>query len=157
MIMHELEKPSENPPAQEQRLISRPAKVSSAPGRPFLPGVSGNPGGRKPGSGLVSEIRKALKPAAKKTIVSKLIALAAEGNLKAIEILMDRLDGKAVQALDLTFGERPNPGEDAEAFYGRLKLAAAGIVKRYFEAFDPEQTETMRVIIEDSEETINTN
>lgn len=73
-------------------------------------GQSGNPKGRKPKSRAVSEeIRRLLQQRAPSTkrsnlevIVSKLMALAREGDKEAIKYICDRLEGKPAQAVLLT-------------------------------------------------------
>lgn len=76
----------------------------------FQPGQSGNPNGRPKGSNLTRLIKDALEsPSPVKgeprsegeVIVSVLIRKARTGNLKATEILLDRMEGKARQPIEL--------------------------------------------------------
>lgn len=56
----------------------------------FLPGQSGNPTGRTPGSGEVARLRRAIAehvPA----IVDKLVKLAKEGDTQAARLLLERV------------------------------------------------------------------
>jgi hypothetical protein len=63
-------------------------------GRPFKPGQSGNPSGRRKGTVSVAACLKRLlsKPDAEK-ICRKLIEQAKAGDLQAVRLLLDRLDG----------------------------------------------------------------
>ena len=73
---------------------------------PFEPGQSGNPGGRYRGEKLWAD---ALRLAVKRTdgdktklaqIAEKLVDEAVAGNIQAAKEIGDRLDGKAIQALE---------------------------------------------------------
>ena len=63
-------------------------------GRPFQPGQSGNPTGRRKGSvSPTAALRRALTRADADTIAQKLIRLAKGGDPAALKILLDRCDG----------------------------------------------------------------
>ena len=71
---------------------------------PYAPGESGNPEGRRVEFGkfraaldraIAQDDSKALRRSAE-----RLLALAADGDLQAIAMLADRLDGKARQSID---------------------------------------------------------
>jgi hypothetical protein len=76
---------------------------------PFKPGQSGNPQGRPPGSKNLSTILKELleeevdidgeKLPFKTAIIKKLIFKAHRGNLRAIQEIFDRTEGKAKQEI----------------------------------------------------------
>lgn len=67
----------------------------------FIKGESGNPGGRPSGElSITALIDNAVTPQDWAFIFNKLLSMARRGNLKAIEMLMDRRFGKAVQAID---------------------------------------------------------
>ena len=74
----------------------------------FLPGMSGNPAGRPQGAGggpsLLVALRKRLEahPEEVEQIVTTLVSMARSGDLKAIEIVGDRLDGKPTQRSEIT-------------------------------------------------------
>jgi hypothetical protein len=71
----------------------------------FKEGSSGNPNGRpKKGHAITDVIRQMMdeKPEIKKALATKLFELALGGDLAAIRELMDRLEGRALQGLDLT-------------------------------------------------------
>jgi hypothetical protein len=74
-------------------------------GRLFKPGQSGNPNGRPKGSvSLTVELRKQLsaKPELKEEIIDKVIELATAGNLDAIKLAWDRIDGRPKQEVAAT-------------------------------------------------------
>jgi len=78
----------------------------------FLPGVSGNPAGKPPGTRHMSTLlEEAIKRVAEDTgtaedvqIVAALIKKAKTGDIQAIREIWDRIEGKAPQSLDLTTG-----------------------------------------------------
>lgn len=78
--------------------ISRQSPAPSNPipnNKPFAKGVSGNPSGR-PKDVLTHAIREKLTPDQASALADKLMALAMAGDLKALEIVLDRVEGKAV-------------------------------------------------------------
>lgn len=98
----------------------------------FKPGVSGNPKGKPKGARHFSTlIRDAITKVATDTgtsddklIVKALIAKAKEGDLKAVDIVFDRVDGKAEQTINLDGELTVNDGlsqEEKEALLGLLK------------------------------------
>lgn len=69
----------------------------------FVKGVSGNPGGRKPMDVPITDlIDNAVSVSDWQDIIKKLRDMAKRGNLKAVEILMDRRFGKALQKTEMT-------------------------------------------------------
>lgn len=69
----------------------------------FLKGVSGNPGGRpKPPVPVEMLIDKTISETDWQDIITKLMAMAKHGNIRAIEILLDRRFGKPIQKQELT-------------------------------------------------------
>lgn len=98
----------------------------------FKPGVSGNPKGKPKGarhfSTLIKEaIQKVADGDAEPTdilIVRQLAKKAKEGDLKAMDIVFDRVDGKAEQTINLDGELTVNEGltlEEKEALLGLLK------------------------------------
>jgi len=81
----------------------------------FPKGKSGNPNGRPK---KLPEIDKLLADVlgeekdgvtAADAILRKLRAMAAQGNIRAAEILLDRAYGKAKQSTDITLNQIPTP------------------------------------------------
>lgn len=80
----------------------------------FKEGVSGNPAGKPKGirhmSTLLEEaIKKVAEGDAEPAdilIVKKLIEKAKQGNDKSVEMVFDRLEGKAPQKIDVTSNEK---------------------------------------------------
>jgi len=77
----------------------------------FLPGVSGNPSGRGNAPSLVAALRDELgereasgRPALR-AIAARLVEMALSGDIRAIREVLDRLDGKPAQALDIRANE----------------------------------------------------
>jgi len=83
--------------------------------KPFKKGESGNPNGRPKLPDLNEAMVKALlgehgSEDNLKKVLDKITKLALEGNLKAIELLLDRAYGKPKQSIDhSTLGERITP------------------------------------------------
>jgi hypothetical protein len=71
------------------------ANPNPSPATRFKPGNRGGPGGklRDP---LTRAVREAMKAEDLKRVADMLWSFAMSGNLKAIEMLWDRLEGKAV-------------------------------------------------------------
>jgi len=78
----------------------------------WVKGRSGNPRGRpRRGSCLADLLRRELDRAGpagvaqKEAIVNKLVELAFEGDLRAIDMIFDRLEGRPAQRQELTGAE----------------------------------------------------
>ena len=65
------------------------AAKSGTRGRPFQPGRSGNPAGRKPGSGAVGKLRQAIG-ASLPDIIERLQVQALGGDVAAARLLLER-------------------------------------------------------------------
>lgn len=76
---------------------SNPAnrKKSGNPDTQFKPGQSGNPSGR-PKDILTRAVRELVTPEEAKSLAITLLALAHTGDTKAMEMVWNRLEGKAV-------------------------------------------------------------
>jgi hypothetical protein len=68
--------------------------AKKVPGRPFLPGQSGNPNGRPKGTSITSVLRSRLTDEDKIAIADALIRGAKAGEMDKIREVMDRHDGK---------------------------------------------------------------
>jgi hypothetical protein len=71
------------------------ANPRPSPATRFRQGQSGNPGG-KPKDPFLRALRTRLTDEDAATMLDVLIAMAKSGNLKAIEMLWDRLEGRVV-------------------------------------------------------------
>jgi hypothetical protein len=78
----------------------------------YLPGASGNPGGRPKGSvSLVTAIRHELERRQDsgqpgiEAVAARLVDLALDGDIRAVREIGDRLDGKATQSVDVSSSE----------------------------------------------------
>lgn len=108
------------------------AKKQRGPGRPFKPGQSGNPTGRKPGTGLVQQFRQAMAGHMPR-ILKALIDKAAQGDAQAIRIIVDRMvpvPRAAEEPISLPLPAGSSLTEKAEAI---LKAGSEG-------AITPDQT-----------------
>lgn len=79
----------------------------------FVKGESGNPGGRTKGVSITALIDKAISENDWVKIISTLFTKANRGDLKAIEMLMDRRFGKPGQ---------PITGEDGKSLKIKVTL-----------------------------------
>lgn len=70
----------------------------------FVPGKSGNPSGKSRTQWLSDALRMELaqEPARARRIAKKILDLAEEGDLAAANIVLDRLEGKPTQQIDVT-------------------------------------------------------
>ena len=76
--------------------------------KPFEKGVSGNPGGR-PKWKQVTELMKSETNQAKLEImVDKVFDKALEGDMRAVEFIADRLEGKVAQRVEVATNNEPN-------------------------------------------------
>lgn len=81
---------------------------------PFVKGQSGNPAGRKPSQPLITpSLRRMLTDKGRdgltvgEQVAAVLLSLARSGNVEAIKLVLDRVDGKVPNPLDLTSGGAP--------------------------------------------------
>ena len=83
------------------------ANPNPNPATRFLPGQSGNPGGRPKGESFATVLRDLLErehrkaPNWRAAVAVKAIELAAKGDLDAIKWVADRTDGKVRDGLDV--------------------------------------------------------
>jgi hypothetical protein len=76
----------------------------TAPGKKgFVKGVSGNPTGQSRFKMLSDAIKMELlaDPKRARKIADNLLTLAEEGNMQAVALVMDRLEGRAVQSIEV--------------------------------------------------------
>lgn len=91
----------------EQR--EEPKQLGGVTGRGFLPGQSGNPSGRPRTRGLVVALRAKVAEIGKdgRTVEEKLVAvlvdeaLRGKHRLAAVEVIFDRLEGRARQQIEV--------------------------------------------------------
>ena len=86
-------------PAKEE---NQDKPIRDSKGR-FPKGVSGNPTGRPLGArSLTAMLRHRIEeyPERAQEMLDNLINMARAGDLRAVEIIMDRLEGKALQQMD---------------------------------------------------------
>lgn len=77
-----------------------PIKKRRGPGCPWKPGQSGNPFGRPPKElSVTAALQEKLSPG---ELADALISLIRQGDRAAIFYAIDRIDGKARQALEVT-------------------------------------------------------
>jgi hypothetical protein len=89
------------PVAGLQPVSSKPGSHATGKrvvGRPWPKGVSGNPSGKRQGTvSLASALKRELTPANASAIARRLIGMARRGNLQAIKLCFERLDGVALE------------------------------------------------------------
>lgn len=99
--------------AEKQQTISEKKVI----GRPFPPGVSGNPAGRPPKGHSITEMISSMmneQPEIKKAIGTKILALALEGDTTALKMIWQYMDGMPTQNTNLHVDKEPIPilGQD---------------------------------------------
>ncbi len=95
-------------------------------------GVSGNPGGKRRDKIISTQLQLTLTedPRRIRAIVGRLVRLAIDPtedpsvSLRAIQLIMDRLEGKPVQEIDATISEAPVSREEREARILELQAKA---------------------------------
>lgn len=100
--------------AEEGTVVTEIQTENSLVNKPwqFQPGQSGNPNGRpKKGTAITDVLREMLEanPDIKRKLSNKLLELALEGDLAAINILLDRLEGKPNITATLNHRGPPRP------------------------------------------------
>lgn len=87
----------------------RDNNIGGVTGKGFMPGQSGNPGGRPKGKSLTAVLRELLNQIPqgdnkelKEAVVKALIGKALTGDTRALDIIFDRTDGKVSLPLDVT-------------------------------------------------------
>lgn len=130
MKMKKASRAAQKPGVEEQRQNNE-KKVGGVTGKGFLPGQSGNPGGRPKGSvKLSTALQRALAlplpdhsgRTYAEAIAEKLCKEAADGNVAAAKEIADRTEGRSKQTVTFTV----NQGEVAkyEAAIDHLMQAA---------------------------------
>lgn len=112
--------------------MSENTESKQRPDHLWKPGQSGNPAGKPKGARHFSTlIKEAITKVAEDTgtsddkeIVKALVAKAKQGDLKAVDMVLDRVDGKAEQTINLDADVTMNDGltdEQKEALLNLLK------------------------------------
>ncbi|MFT3818319.1 MAG: DUF5681 domain-containing protein [Rubrivivax sp.] len=94
------------------------------PPKPWKPGQSGNPAGRKPGAGKVAALRESIAKHVPE-IVAKLVERALAGDAQAARLLIERVI-PPVKAVELP-APIALPADGSLADQGRAVLGAAGL------------------------------
>lgn len=142
--------------------ITPPAvfSVDTAPkkvvGRPFQRGMSGNPRGRPAGTSLTSVLRKQLTIENRKVLCLRLFEKAAAGDVAALKLIWDRVDGLQKAGFNINLdGDPPMAHESARDYYERQHQKLVDRVQHYYPDFNQEASnQRINVIIEDVDETI---
>ncbi|MBV8500760.1 MAG: hypothetical protein JO006_03485 [Paucibacter sp.] len=92
-------------------------------GKPFTRGTSGNPAGRKPGSGEIGKLRAAIAKHLPE-IIAKQVELALAGDAQAARLLLERVL-PPVKAVELA-APISLPADGSLVDQGRAVLKAAG-------------------------------
>lgn len=114
--------------------ITDDKQVVNRPGQ-FQPGQSGNPNGRPPkGYSITETIRDmmAAKPEIKQALGTKIVGLALAGDINAMRMIWNYMDGMPIQNNVLT-GDKDNPitvdiGSTLSKIYGQARTGSTGKV-----------------------------
>ena len=71
---------------------------------PFVPGQSGNPSGRPKSKPITDELKRLGEAGAYTKVAAKLLELALEGNVKAIQEYISRVEGKLTDKIMVDSG-----------------------------------------------------
>jgi hypothetical protein len=91
----------------------------------WKPGVSGNPGGLEKQKLFRRALRECLSVEEAKEIARKVISMAKAGDLMAVNIVADRLDGKPQQSVEITDDRSTNLAERLEQILAAAQEADA--------------------------------
>jgi hypothetical protein len=89
-------------PSPQERGPDQATKQGENKGHRWQPGESGNPNGRPKKGYSISEMMKEMlgnKPDVKESIGSVIVAKAMEGDMQAIKLVWEYMDGKPKQAI----------------------------------------------------------
>jgi hypothetical protein len=111
--------------AQEQRPYTDGRALSLANLKPFPKGVSGIPGGRPAGQSLTAELRRQLEQGfTMQQIAKALLDKAVSGDIQALRIVFERIDGDVKRAMDLEIkSANADPSKLSDPELARLYLA----------------------------------
>ncbi len=90
-------------------------------------GQSGNPGGQEKTKLFRRALRECLSLEEAKVIARKVIAMAKEGDLMAVNIVADRLDGKPQQSVEISDERSSNLAERFEQILANAASQAAAV------------------------------
>ena len=75
--------------------------------KPFEKGVSGNPSGRPKWKHVTEVMKQELDEDKLISMVHMVYDLAMEGNMRAVEFIADRLEGKVAQRVEVSTNDQP--------------------------------------------------
>jgi len=115
---------------ENEQIKSANTEVKQRPAHLFKPGQSGNPKGKPKGARHFSTlIKEAIQKVADgedepadRLIVKQLVDKAKQGDLQAIDRVLDRVDGKAEQTINLDAEVTTNDGLTQEEKQALLNL-----------------------------------
>jgi hypothetical protein len=84
--------------------------------KPFKKGTSGNPGGRPKTKFITDWLKHPDREKDMVKMLKKTMKLAISGNMRAVEYITDRTEGKAKSYLDMAIESNPNKDEPIKVF-----------------------------------------
>jgi hypothetical protein len=128
-------------------------RVGGITGKGWVKGVSGHPGGRsKSTASIVSALRRRVDRAEADRLADTLLSMAAGGDIAALRLAIEHLDGKPTSKLDLSLVEAavPKSNELPGDFYERLVGEVEVRVGQCFPGWSPPSpVTTVEVIYRD--------
>jgi hypothetical protein len=129
------------------------ARAKRVIGRPFPKGTSGNPGGR-PKKRLIDEVLEELllrdDSAVAQTVAAALLKKAKRGDVKAIQLLAERVQGKPRQAVQLT-GAYGGPIELRDVTREQVRERILELTKKISASADPTMVESLKQALDEGE------
>ena len=93
----------------------------------WKPGISGNPGGRAKTKLFQQAMRDVMTLSEAKAVALKVLQMAKAGDLMAVNIIADRLDGKPQQSVEITDERSSGLAERFEEILSRAASEASAV------------------------------
>lgn len=105
--------------------------------KPWPKGRSPNPGGRRRNAAsLTAAMKRALTVNEANAVAAKVVSVAKAGDMTAVKLLADRIDGPLSALVELSNARNPRPNETPSEFFTRLSAEAETCTARTFPGWE---------------------